>query len=70
MKAQKVQARTVLGQMHDPGLGGLGLKAHARQRRRDHHEGILGFASGLAHHHEIVGVTDEHPDAMCLPFPV
>src|SRR5215218_2219962 len=70
MEAQEVQALTTFGQVHDPGLRELGLKAQARKDRLQRLKGVIGFPAVLAHRHEIVGITDQHPNARRLPLPV
>jgi hypothetical protein len=70
MKAQEVKAVTTFCQVHDPGLRRLGLKAQAREDRRQRSQRAIGFPAVLAHRDEIIGVADHHSRAACLPLPI
>src|SRR6185295_12531181 len=51
MKPQKVQALTVLGQMHDSGLAHLGRQPQVREQPNQMRERILGLPTAPAHDH-------------------
>src|SRR6476659_3923671 len=70
MKPQKVQALTVLGQMHDSGLAHLGRQPQVREQPNQMRERILGLPTAPAHDHHIVGVTHQNPVLTNLPHPI
>jgi len=70
MKPQKVQALTVLGQMHDSGLAHLGRQPQVREQPNQMRERILGLPTAPAHDHHIVGVTHQNPVLTNIPHPI
>jgi hypothetical protein len=70
MEAEEVEALASFPQLHDPRLGLFRLKPELGQKRPEHAERAPGFGLRPAHHHEIVGVADEHTVPTCLPCPV
>ena len=70
LEAKEVHAFPAFAQVHDPRLGFLRLKAELGQDRPQRTEGALGLPFGPAHHHEVVGIADEHPRGPRLPRPI
>jgi hypothetical protein len=70
VKADKVHALTTFGQVHDPRLGWLELKAKLGEDRRQRAECAFGFLPGLAPGQQIVRVADQHAGAAVRPLPV
>ena len=61
MEAQKVNALAPFGQVHDPGLGVLELKAQLRQDQPQRRKRRLGLRPRLAHRQQIIRETHESP---------
>ena len=58
VEAEKVQPLTPDLQVHDPGLGRLGLEPKIAQQNPQPLQGGLGLLPGCAHHHQVVGIPD------------
>lgn len=70
LEAEEVNAFPALAQVHDPCLGLFRREAEVGQDRPQHTQCALGLPFGPAHHHEIVGVADEHTLTVRRPCPV
>jgi hypothetical protein len=64
------RARYPHGQVHDAGLGRLGLQPQARQQSGEPRKRGLGLLPGVAHDDRVVRITDQHTVLARLPCPV
>jgi hypothetical protein len=70
VEAEEVDPLATLDQLHQPCLGRLRFQPEVGQQRGEPCEGTLGLAAGPAHHHEIIGVPDQHSVLARSPCPV
>ena len=67
MEAGKVQPIPSFGEVHDPCLGLLELKAKLGKDRREHLERSFGFLPGSAHDQQESRRGESHPPALAEP---
>ncbi len=70
MKPEEVKPRAPLGQVHDTGLGRLGLQPESGQQGRELRKRSLCLFPGAAHHHHVVGIADQFAMLLGPPCPV
>jgi hypothetical protein len=70
VEAEEVEAFLAFGQVHDAGLGRLGLQPKLGQQVTQPPKGGLGLLPGGAQPQHIVGVADQHAMLAHLPCPV
>ena len=70
VKPEEVKPGVPFGQLHDAGLGRLGLQPEPGQQDRQPRERGLRLFPGVAHDHRVVDVADQHAVLARLPCPV
>jgi hypothetical protein len=70
VKAEEVKPPAAFGQVHNAGLGRLGLQAKLGQQCGQPRYRGLGLLPGGAQHQRVVGGAHPHPVLACPPCPV
>jgi len=70
MEAEEIETLTIRHQFDNARLGLLRRQAELGQHQAQPRECGFGLLPGLAHHQQVVGVPDQHPESARVPGPV
>ena len=70
VKPEEIKPRASHRQVHDAGLRRLGFQTQLGQQDRQLRQRSLGLFPGRAHHHHVIGETDQHPMLANVPCPI
>ena len=70
VKAEEIEPLAPFGQVHDAGLGRLGLQPQLGQQHRQPRQRGLGLLPACAHHDHVVGEAHQNAVLPTRPCPV